>query len=47
MKKFHLSKVEVNAMMKRVKNSDTLQTIASLALGVANKDKMKLKAQID
>lgn len=34
-------------MTKRVENSDNLQKIASSSLEVTNKDKVKLKAQID
>lgn len=42
----HLCKSEVNALTKRVENSDNLQKIASTALEMANQDRTTLRAQV-
>ncbi|CAA2971350.1 Hypothetical predicted protein [Olea europaea subsp. europaea] len=42
-----LKQSKVNALEKRIENSDNLQKIASTALEVANKDKVKSKAKVE
>lgn len=46
-KKVYICKAEVNAMTKRVENSNNLKKIASSILEVANKENVELKAQVD